>query len=620
MHHAGATPPPAVSTATAVAALLGVAFSASAQTTATLKPVMDFRADWMGLVAQSPGGRHLQLSSYAGDTLFTFDRDANRWSRVPDASLARTKWAPNGRFVAHIRRGEPAVNTWYVWLTPMDSATATPSGPARRVSLHRAQAVTWSNDSRRIAYLSNESGKLRLIAAPFSGGDETILFEAEGFGNFIDWTRDGASIVFGYRANPTDTMRTMRYDFSTRRAVAGPVEPGLRLAGFSRDGKHIAFADSVANRIVVRRVSDFQEVQRVSLPVRQALEDFTWSERDDHTILAVERYVPSHLHQVEFATGRLTALMPTDSVFVGRGQYSPDASRIAFLRGNGVMRSVQVMNRDGSGLRTLSSSGAYSAPLWSPSGDALVFCDVQSVHVVNLVTGQDRVLAHGDLVLFGRTDRCGWRSDGKAVRYLARNLRSKVLERQLREVTLAGADRIVSRFGTTGAIQMLDDTTLLFNDGRGLVQRHAVTGKEQRLYTGVLSVRRLFRSPDGTSLAISVPEGDGYVPQLLDLRTRAVRRVPYTLGGEVAQIMFHPDGRHLLLEACLSCKGDTYVEKWDAVMQPLNGDPARVLTAPLRTYKDFEAISISSDGRWGVLSGEASYNTRVVSLTLPPLK
>jgi TolB protein len=52
----------------------------------------------------------------------------------------------------------------------------------------------------------------------------------------------------------------------------------------------------------------------------------------------------------------------------GRPAWSPDGSRIVFQRINGTHIDLWVVNRDGSGLRPLTSpSGDEYAPTWQPS-------------------------------------------------------------------------------------------------------------------------------------------------------------------------------------------------------------------------------------------------------------
>ena len=106
------------------------------------------------------------------------------------------------------------------------------------------------------------------------------------------------------------------------------------------------------------------------------------------------------------------------------------------------------------------------------------------------------------------------------------------------------------------------------------------------------------------------------VPKVLSLKTGEARRVPYSLPGEVSTPFFHPDGRNLVVMACRSCV-PPYVEKWDVVLLPINGDPPRVLTASQANYKDFWAMTPTGDGRYIYFRGQESYNTRVVTLTFP---
>jgi hypothetical protein len=80
---------------------------------------------------------------------------------------------------------------------------------------------------------------------------------------------------------------------------------------------------------------------------------------------------------------------------------------------------------------------------------------------------------------------------------------------------------------------------------------------------------------------------------------------------------FLPDGRNLLLIACVTCRDPRYVEKWDLILTPMNGDPPRILTGSESSFKDFWPVGVTSDGRTAFFTAEQSYNTRVVTFALP---
>jgi hypothetical protein len=106
-------------------------------------------------------------------------------------------------------------------------------------------------------------------------------------------------------------------------------------------------------------------------------------------------------------------------------------------------------------------------------------------------------------------------------------------------------------------------------------------------------------------------------PLLVSLTTGESKKYPYALGGEVSHGYFLPDGRNFLLTACVTCREPNYVEKWDLILTPMNGDPPRILTGPESNFKDFWEIGFTKDGRTLYFTAQESYNTRLVTIALP---
>lgn len=57
----------------------------------------------------------------------------------------------------------------------------------------------------------------------------------------------------------------------------------------------------------------------------------------------------------------------------GEPAWSPDGSRVAFVRSQGDRHDIYVMNADGSEVTRLTTDGADSAPTWSPDGTKIAF-------------------------------------------------------------------------------------------------------------------------------------------------------------------------------------------------------------------------------------------------------
>jgi len=80
--------------------------------------------------------------------------------------------------------------------------------------------------------------------------------------------------------------------------------------------------------------------------------------------------------------------------------YSPDASQIAFVRGEGSATRLMVMNADGTQVQQIHTPGlSASSPAWSPNGQTLVFAGYngsQHLYVVPAKGGELKQLTSGD--------------------------------------------------------------------------------------------------------------------------------------------------------------------------------------------------------------------------------
>src|SRR5689334_4388370 len=222
-----------------------VAQSVSKAAMGRLVPVSDIRSDWLEGGVESPNGRFYLLGSYASNDsgLLRYDRMKRSWAYLGRGNVGvGPKWSPNGRFVAYARQAEES-REWQVWIIPMDTTTGLANGSPRRVSTRSGirpnyGPVAWSPDGRRIAFIARDSGRSSIVAVPFNGGDERVLFEATGGLNTVVWSRDGRS-VFVNRDEPNRAPRTLRISLEDKRAVELSDAKGP-IIDISADGKWLA--------------------------------------------------------------------------------------------------------------------------------------------------------------------------------------------------------------------------------------------------------------------------------------------------------------------------------------------------------------------------------------------
>jgi Tol biopolymer transport system component len=192
------------------------------------------------------------------------------------------------------------------------------------------------------------------------------------------------------------------------------------------------------------------------------------------------------------------------------------------------------------------------------------------------------------------------------------------LTREVHEVTMDGKERLIVTLPQTNQPPgFVNDTLLVVLEQKGLSTINLKTGATRLLYSGGVRANNgdIDVSRDGSWLALVSEEGNLEVPLLVSLKTGESRKIPYTIGGEVSNAYFMPDGKSVVVSACPTCT--TGRERWDIVLVPINGDPPRVLTASESDYRDHDRPSIAPDGKSIIFAAERSWNSRVVTITLP---
>ena len=602
-----------------IAALAASGASSStllAQSTVSITPISDTRSDWVFGLAASPSGRFFALHSPTGHTLTLFNRRTGRWLDAKQVDMgAQTAWSPDDRFIATARtdRDRPGE---FIWLTPIDTATGAVAGAQRRVSTSPGRSPAWSPDGQRIAFLSNDAGRFRIVSVPFSGGEERVLYSGVGIASGLSWAGDGRTLFAVFGGNGWE--RWLRIEVATGKAKDFASATGWPLVGLSPDGQRVANFNQLQHQLWISSAIDGRRLEVRQLPPR--VDVAAWN-RDGSGFIATEHIVPTLIQQLRVADGTMTSLTSLDSATVGDVVHSPDGTQLLYSRSDNRATRLMILPVGGGAPRGIGQVLAEPTNdyRWSPSGDKIVHCSISAVGLLDVNSGRDITLAKLGVGKINPKANCRFARNGSAVRWLHSPGGQMAREHVVHEATLTGADRVIDRFTAAGFPKLVDDSLVVVQSADGLSLRNVLTSQERPLYKGTAFAGSASRSLDGHFLVFSTEDSDNRMsPYLFDLRGGLGRKVPYTLGGEIGNFAFHPDGQSLFAYACLSCVPPDWVEKWDAVQIPLTGGAARVLTAANRDFKDHGMPTVSPDGLTIAFESETSYYTRIVSLTLKP--
>ncbi|MCA9939331.1 MAG: PD40 domain-containing protein [Anaerolineales bacterium] len=143
---------------------------------------------------------------------------------------------------------------------------------------------------------------------------------------------------------------------------------------------------------------------------------------DGQEIVFSSRHAGSfQLYSINSNGGNPRAIGPTHLGGLYAPAISPDGRQIAFTAAQNDEQHIWVMNRDGSGLRQLTTAPTDNQdPTWSPDGRQIAYYSNQSGvnahYILDLTSGESRRLETGVGSIGGRTD---WSPDGQWLAFYA---------------------------------------------------------------------------------------------------------------------------------------------------------------------------------------------------------
>lgn len=326
--------------------------------------------------AFSPDGQQIAFrSTRSGGGLFVMGRLGEAARKVSDRGESPT-WSPDGRALAYaleyvgvlpLNLEPDARGLWIVDLT---------TGEHRELVGTDAVLPSWSPDGHWIAY-TGRSGGSDIWLVPAGGGQPVRVTDDGGNDWGSAWSPDGRFLYFSSdRAGPMSLWR-VEVDPDAGRAVGDP-EP---LPTPSRFAAHPSVSGD-GTRVLYTDVTTTQNIEWAALdPAADTLlEPFLvtrgnrqWSSPDpspDGSMVAFySRDLPEGDLYIANRDGTGLRQLTSDSAIDRVPRWSPDGSRIAYFSNRSGLLHAWAISPDGSGNRELTYTDDTSVPGgWSPDG------------------------------------------------------------------------------------------------------------------------------------------------------------------------------------------------------------------------------------------------------------
>ncbi|MBX3161366.1 MAG: PD40 domain-containing protein [Deltaproteobacteria bacterium] len=272
---------------------------------------------------EQSGGRITYLSRRDGDddvfVMLATGRNPQRVTDTPD-NESGPQWSPDGSTIAYrgVAQGKPDL---FVVEVPIAGARTT---RALTSDAAAEEHVRWSRDGRRLVFDAAIAGVRHVTVIGADGGGRLMVPGSPDPFADADWSSDGESLIMTAGNPATMFVQTTVADGNTLLSFAAENPSSPRT---SPDGRHVYFLAGT----------------------------------------------PTHIQSA--------ALGPLSVVGLTTGndpelelEWSPDGSKVAFVRNVGGNHEIFVMNADGTGQRNLTMSTANEDhPRWSPDGAFIVF-------------------------------------------------------------------------------------------------------------------------------------------------------------------------------------------------------------------------------------------------------
>ncbi len=393
--------------------------------------------------AWSPDGRYIAFCRHTGqeDATYVVSALGGPERKLHSANVgshghATVDWSPDGRYLAYSDRVSPQGGVGIFMLSiesPDETRALTFLGDPDAYDT----LIRLSPDGERVAF-TRHSGAQDIYIVPLKGGEPHRVTFDNAWICGLDWTPDGAYIVFS--SNRVGGNRFWKVRASGGEPESLPVgQEGAFSPSLSRDGRRLAY---------------------------------TYSARD----VNIWQYDGSRLPPQSPTPRKIIASTYMDL----SPQFSPDGKGIVFASERSGSMEIWVCDSNGSNPRQLTFFGGpiVNTPRWSPDGRQIAFDSNQGgdsdIYVVKTDGGRARRLTTGNYAEVAPS----WSRDGRWIYFASDQSGSW----QVWKMPVDGSGALqVTKQGGFAAFESTDGTTLYYAKGptsAGLWKVHAGGGEE----------------------------------------------------------------------------------------------------------------------------------------------
>ncbi len=490
--------------------------------------------------------------------------------------------SPDGTRLAFVARGI-ASNQWWrkgsshidqseLWMMSLDDDGQKPPDYVQ-IAPRGARIMwpMWSGDGRALYYVSDRGGAENIWTRPATraGTDRAVTSFRTGRVLWPSSTLDGGTIAFerdfGLWTLDTASGRTREVPVQRRGVSAVPAPERVRQTNqfsdlaLSRDGRKAVFiARGDVFAVSAREGGDATRVTATPSIESQP----AWAPDSRRLAWVSTTQAGEHIYLHDFVSGTTEALTSGAAADLSP-VFSPDGSKIAYLRNRRELRVLDVATRSD----RIVSTGVFAdtidspKPAWSPDGRwiALFAIGTKAFTNVELVPAVGGTRVPVSFLANAFANSIAWSADGT---YLLFDTRQRTENGQLARVDLVPRtprfreDLFRDLFAEPGTPSPEPGTRRLNPEPGSLRSEPVFTDIRQRLSllpTG-LDVGEVAISHDGKTaalLAATAGQPNVYAWPLDDLATeRPVARQITTTVAAKADAQFFPDGREIMyLEA-----------------------------------------------------------------------